>query len=108
MENTSVAVSVSWKSSFKTQFVLLCSHTDIIAMFVSISELGCGSPPQVKHTEVQFSLTTLGSMPEYICHPGFTSVPSATQSITGIQAVFIIGQQILILIIADKIQSRLS
>uniref|UniRef100_A0A3P8TUL4 Sushi, nidogen and EGF-like domain-containing protein 1 n=1 Tax=Amphiprion percula TaxID=161767 RepID=A0A3P8TUL4_AMPPE len=52
---------------------------------VSRSSLGCGPPPQVKHAEVQFSSTTPGSMAVYICHPGFTSVPRATQSICGIQ-----------------------
>ncbi|XP_061593558.1 sushi, nidogen and EGF-like domain-containing protein 1 isoform X1 [Cololabis saira] len=48
-------------------------------------ELGCGPPPQVKHAEVQFSSTTPGSVALYICHPGFASVPRATQSICGIQ-----------------------
>uniref|UniRef100_A0A3Q4H8C9 Sushi, nidogen and EGF-like domain-containing protein 1 n=1 Tax=Neolamprologus brichardi TaxID=32507 RepID=A0A3Q4H8C9_NEOBR len=62
-------------------------HCEINRSAVHTSALGCGSPPQVKHTEVQFSLTTLGSMPEYICHPGFTSVPIATQSISGIQEI---------------------
>ncbi|XP_076009719.1 sushi, nidogen and EGF-like domain-containing protein 1 [Genypterus blacodes] len=51
----------------------------------SSAELGCGPPPQVKHSEVQFSSTTPSSMALYICHPGFTSVPRATQSICGIQ-----------------------
>uniref|UniRef100_A0AAQ5Y1A3 Sushi, nidogen and EGF-like domain-containing protein 1 n=1 Tax=Amphiprion ocellaris TaxID=80972 RepID=A0AAQ5Y1A3_AMPOC len=50
-----------------------------------LASLGCGPPPQVKHAEVQFSSTTPGSMAVYICHPGFTSVPRATQSICGIQ-----------------------
>ncbi|XP_069006982.1 sushi, nidogen and EGF-like domain-containing protein 1 isoform X4 [Embiotoca jacksoni] len=49
------------------------------------AELGCGLPPQVKHAEVQFSSTTPGSVAVYICHPGFMSVPRATQSICGIQ-----------------------
>ncbi|CAG5861826.1 unnamed protein product [Menidia menidia] len=48
-------------------------------------ELGCGSPPHVKHAEVQFSSTTPGSVAVYICHSGFTSVPRATQSICGIR-----------------------
>uniref|UniRef100_A0AAQ5XT91 Sushi, nidogen and EGF-like domain-containing protein 1 n=1 Tax=Amphiprion ocellaris TaxID=80972 RepID=A0AAQ5XT91_AMPOC len=66
------------------ELVFLCSCADI-NMFTFISELGCGPPPQVKHAEVQFSSTTPGSMAVYICHPGFTSVPRATQSICGIQ-----------------------
>lgn len=50
-----------------------------------MSELSCGTPPTVKHAEVQFSSTTPGSMAVYICNSGFTSVPRATQSICGIQ-----------------------
>uniref|UniRef100_A0A3Q3WAJ4 Sushi, nidogen and EGF-like domain-containing protein 1 n=1 Tax=Mola mola TaxID=94237 RepID=A0A3Q3WAJ4_MOLML len=49
------------------------------------AEPGCGPPPQVKHAEVQFSSTTPGSVALYVCHPGFVSVPRATQSICGIQ-----------------------
>ncbi|XP_035801720.2 sushi, nidogen and EGF-like domain-containing protein 1 isoform X1 [Amphiprion ocellaris] len=61
-------------------------HCEVSRSSVQTSaELGCGPPPQVKHAEVQFSSTTPGSMAVYICHPGFTSVPRATQSICGIQ-----------------------
>uniref|UniRef100_A0A7N9AM32 Sushi, nidogen and EGF-like domain-containing protein 1 n=1 Tax=Mastacembelus armatus TaxID=205130 RepID=A0A7N9AM32_9TELE len=67
------------------ELVLHCSHAGIIRVFIFISELGCGPPPQVKHADVQFSSTTPGSMAVYICHAGFTSVPRATQSICGIQ-----------------------
>lgn len=56
-------------------YVAVCLH----------SEPGCGPPPQVKHAEVQFSSTTPGSVALYVCHPGFVSVPRATQSICGIQ-----------------------
>uniref|UniRef100_I3KT48 Sushi, nidogen and EGF like domains 1 n=1 Tax=Oreochromis niloticus TaxID=8128 RepID=I3KT48_ORENI len=56
-------------------------HCEINRSAVHTSAGSCGSPPQVKHTEVQFSSTTPGSMPEYICHSGFTSVPRASQSI---------------------------
>uniref|UniRef100_A0A665UQD8 Sushi, nidogen and EGF-like domain-containing protein 1 n=1 Tax=Echeneis naucrates TaxID=173247 RepID=A0A665UQD8_ECHNA len=51
----------------------------------SVCGFSCGPPPQVKHSEVQFSSTTPGSVAVYICHSGFTQVPRATQSICGIQ-----------------------
>lgn len=54
----------------------------------SSADLGCGPPPQVKHAEVQFSSTTPGSVALYICRPGFTPVPRATQSICGIQGAW--------------------
>ncbi|XP_029988085.1 sushi, nidogen and EGF-like domain-containing protein 1 isoform X2 [Sphaeramia orbicularis] len=60
-------------------------HCEINRSSVHSSDLGCGPPPQVKHAEVHFSSTTPGSMAVYICHPGFTPVPRATQSICGIQ-----------------------
>uniref|UniRef100_A0A3Q2P5H2 Sushi, nidogen and EGF like domains 1 n=1 Tax=Fundulus heteroclitus TaxID=8078 RepID=A0A3Q2P5H2_FUNHE len=67
------------------QPLLLCSHACIISVSVFVLELGCGPPPHVKHAEVQFSSTTPGSVAAYACHPGFTSVPRATQSLCGIQ-----------------------
>uniref|UniRef100_A0AAR2LD50 Sushi, nidogen and EGF-like domains 1 n=1 Tax=Pygocentrus nattereri TaxID=42514 RepID=A0AAR2LD50_PYGNA len=45
----------------------------------------CGPPAKVKHAEVQFSSTTPGSMALYACHPGYTPVPRATQSICSSQ-----------------------
>ncbi|XP_038138318.1 sushi, nidogen and EGF-like domain-containing protein 1 [Cyprinodon tularosa] len=49
------------------------------------AEPGCGPPPHVKHAEVQFSSTTPGSIAEYVCHPGFASVPRAAQSLCSVQ-----------------------
>ncbi|KAI4888995.1 hypothetical protein NFI96_019092, partial [Prochilodus magdalenae] len=45
----------------------------------------CGPPAKVKHAEVQFSSTSPGSMALYACHPGYTPVPRATQSICSSQ-----------------------
>ncbi|XP_022531192.2 sushi, nidogen and EGF-like domain-containing protein 1 [Astyanax mexicanus] len=45
----------------------------------------CGPPPKVKHAEVQFSSTSPGSIALYACHPGYTPVPRATQSICSSQ-----------------------
>ncbi|XP_072540201.1 sushi, nidogen and EGF-like domain-containing protein 1 isoform X2 [Salminus brasiliensis] len=45
----------------------------------------CGPPAKVKHSEVQFSSTSPGSMALYACHPGYTPVPRATQSICSSQ-----------------------
>ncbi|XP_057193170.1 sushi, nidogen and EGF-like domain-containing protein 1 isoform X5 [Triplophysa rosa] len=42
--------------------------------------LDCGSPVKIKHAEVQYSSTTLGSIASYTCHPGYTALPRATQS----------------------------
>lgn len=52
---------------------------------LAATDLGCGSPPQVKHSDVQFSSTTTGSVAAYVCHPGFIAVQGATKSICGIQ-----------------------
>ncbi|XP_020488730.2 sushi, nidogen and EGF-like domain-containing protein 1 isoform X1 [Labrus bergylta] len=61
-------------------------HCEINTSSIQTStEASCGPPPQVRHAEVQFSLTTPGSVAVYVCHPGFMSVPRATQSICGIQ-----------------------
>uniref|UniRef100_A0A8D2ZIQ1 Sushi, nidogen and EGF-like domains 1 n=1 Tax=Scophthalmus maximus TaxID=52904 RepID=A0A8D2ZIQ1_SCOMX len=60
-------------------------HCDISRSSLQPSAGNCGPPPPVKHAEVQFFLTTPGSMAVYICHSGFMSVPRATQSICGIQ-----------------------
>lgn len=57
----------------------------VFVCFLGVPELGCGSPPQVKHADIQFSSTTPGSVAAYVCHPGFIAVPRATQSICGIQ-----------------------
>lgn len=66
--------------------VLPCSRTDVTRVFVSgVPDLGCGSPPQVKHSDIQFSSTTTGSVAAYVCHPGFIAVQGATKSICGIQ-----------------------
>ncbi|XP_016089591.1 sushi, nidogen and EGF-like domain-containing protein 1 [Sinocyclocheilus grahami] len=47
--------------------------------------LDCGPPVKVKHAEVQYSSTTPGSMASYVCHPGYTPLPRATQSICSSQ-----------------------
>lgn len=89
MENTSVVVSVFLDEPLQAptfcQLASHCGRADINNVFVFISEVGCGLPPQVKHAEMQFSSTTTGSMAVYVCHSGFISVPRATQSICGIQ-----------------------
>ncbi|KAJ7993401.1 hypothetical protein DPEC_G00272060 [Dallia pectoralis] len=54
----------------------------------SAAGLDCGSPLQVKHAEVQFSSTSPGSMALYICHPGYSLLPRATQSICGGQGAW--------------------
>uniref|UniRef100_A0AAZ3NXK6 Sushi, nidogen and EGF-like domains 1 n=1 Tax=Oncorhynchus tshawytscha TaxID=74940 RepID=A0AAZ3NXK6_ONCTS len=50
--------------------------------------LDCGPPLQVKHAELQFSSTSPGSMALYVCHPGYTPMPRATQSICGGQGAW--------------------
>ncbi|XP_012990330.2 sushi, nidogen and EGF-like domain-containing protein 1 isoform X1 [Esox lucius] len=54
----------------------------------SAAGLDCGPPLQVKHAEVQFSSTSPGSMALYICHPGYSLLPRATQSICGGQGAW--------------------
>uniref|UniRef100_A0A9J8A474 Sushi, nidogen and EGF-like domains 1 n=2 Tax=Cyprinus carpio TaxID=7962 RepID=A0A9J8A474_CYPCA len=51
----------------------------------STLSLDCGHPVKVKHAEVQYSSTTPGSMALYSCHPGYTPLPRATQSICSSQ-----------------------
>ncbi|XP_057193174.1 sushi, nidogen and EGF-like domain-containing protein 1 isoform X9 [Triplophysa rosa] len=46
----------------------------------ALKGLDCGSPVKIKHAEVQYSSTTLGSIASYTCHPGYTALPRATQS----------------------------
>nr|XP_057928912.1 sushi, nidogen and EGF-like domain-containing protein 1 isoform X3 [Doryrhamphus excisus] len=69
-----------------------CECTDVftgrhceISKSSAHEESGCGTPPQVKHAEVQFSSTTSGSVAIYVCQAGYVAVPRATQSICGIQ-----------------------
>ncbi|XP_054644529.1 sushi, nidogen and EGF-like domain-containing protein 1 isoform X4 [Dunckerocampus dactyliophorus] len=69
-----------------------CECTDVftgrhceISKSSAHAEVGCGTPPQVKHAEVQFSSTTSGSVAVYVCQAGYVAVPRATQSICGIQ-----------------------
>uniref|UniRef100_A0A9J7ZNY4 Sushi, nidogen and EGF-like domains 1 n=1 Tax=Cyprinus carpio carpio TaxID=630221 RepID=A0A9J7ZNY4_CYPCA len=45
----------------------------------------CGPPVKVKHAEVQYSSTTPGSITSYVCHPGYTPLSRATQSICSSQ-----------------------
>nr|XP_023857271.1 sushi, nidogen and EGF-like domain-containing protein 1 [Salvelinus alpinus] len=52
------------------------------------ADLDCGPPLQVKHAELQFSSTSPGSMALYVCHPGYTPMPRATQSICGGQGAW--------------------
>uniref|UniRef100_A0A4W5MBT9 Sushi domain-containing protein n=1 Tax=Hucho hucho TaxID=62062 RepID=A0A4W5MBT9_9TELE len=54
----------------------------------STADLDCGPPLQVKHAELQFSSTSPGSMALYACHPGYTPMPRATQSICGGQGAW--------------------
>ncbi|XP_052331565.1 sushi, nidogen and EGF-like domain-containing protein 1 isoform X1 [Oncorhynchus keta] len=54
----------------------------------STADLDCGPPLQVKHAELQFSSTLPGSMALYVCHPGYTPMPRATQSICGGQGAW--------------------
>ncbi|XP_041696619.1 sushi, nidogen and EGF-like domain-containing protein 1 isoform X1 [Coregonus clupeaformis] len=54
----------------------------------STADLDCGPPLQVKHAELQFSSTSPGSMALYVCHPGYTPMPRATQSICGGQGAW--------------------
>ncbi|XP_036834824.1 sushi, nidogen and EGF-like domain-containing protein 1 isoform X3 [Oncorhynchus mykiss] len=54
----------------------------------STANLDCGPPLQVKHAELQFSSTSPGSMALYVCHPGYTPMPRATQSICGGQGAW--------------------
>uniref|UniRef100_A0A8C7GN26 Sushi, nidogen and EGF-like domains 1 n=1 Tax=Oncorhynchus kisutch TaxID=8019 RepID=A0A8C7GN26_ONCKI len=54
----------------------------------SVIEMDCGPPLQVKHAELQFSSTSPGSMALYVCHPGYTPMPRATQSICGGQGAW--------------------
>uniref|UniRef100_A0A8C2B612 Sushi, nidogen and EGF-like domains 1 n=1 Tax=Cyprinus carpio TaxID=7962 RepID=A0A8C2B612_CYPCA len=51
----------------------------------TLEGLDCGHPVKVKHAEVQYSSTTPGSMALYSCHPGYTPLPRATQSICSSQ-----------------------
>uniref|UniRef100_A0AAY5EGM2 Sushi, nidogen and EGF-like domain-containing protein 1 n=1 Tax=Electrophorus electricus TaxID=8005 RepID=A0AAY5EGM2_ELEEL len=41
----------------------------------------CGPPASVKNAEVRFSSTRRGATAVYTCHPGYTPVPKATQSV---------------------------
>ncbi|XP_052455414.1 sushi, nidogen and EGF-like domain-containing protein 1 [Carassius gibelio] len=45
----------------------------------------CGPPVKIKHAEVQYFSTAPGSMASYVCHPGYTPLPRATQSICSSQ-----------------------
>ncbi|XP_072771226.1 sushi, nidogen and EGF-like domain-containing protein 1 [Nerophis lumbriciformis] len=47
------------------------------------AEVGCGTPPQVKHAQVHFSSTTSGSLAVYMCQAGFVAVPRTTHTFCG-------------------------
>lgn len=85
MESTSVSSSeLCWAALFVSR-CYYAAHACVISVFVFNPEPGCGPPPHVKHAEVQFSSTTPGSIAEYVCHPGFASVPRAAQSLCSVQ-----------------------
>ncbi|KAL1023372.1 hypothetical protein UPYG_G00039960 [Umbra pygmaea] len=63
-------------------------HCEVSRESHSTAERSCGPPLQVKHAEVQFSSTSPGSMALYICHPGYSLLPRATQSICGGQGAW--------------------
>ncbi|XP_031431396.1 sushi, nidogen and EGF-like domain-containing protein 1 isoform X2 [Clupea harengus] len=48
----------------------------------------CGPPARPKHADVKYSSTLAGAIAIYVCHPGYTPVPRATQSICGNQGAW--------------------
>ncbi|KAK1796779.1 hypothetical protein P4O66_009793, partial [Electrophorus voltai] len=60
---------------------LMGKHCEINLGVNPALHVDCGPPASVKNAEVRFSSTRRGATAVYTCHPGYTPVPKATQSV---------------------------